>query len=196
MENNKIMPFPGSKSKTKKKPTLTYKDMPGYYTQQDDLKNNSKTTLFDSIERTVDSATGEVISDKKTTLSKRQQEPDYVKIYLADIGKLKDLQPNQNELLYHFLQYLDYDNEITLVKNKKLLISEKTGISLSTIDNAITAFLNKGILLRKARSVYRANPYLFGRGKWEDISKIRMEVIYSENGIELSSEMEYKNNDK
>ena len=58
------------------------------------------------------------------------------------------------------------------------------------MENALTSYVECGIFLRHGRGVYIANPYLFGKGYFEDIQKIRMELIYTNEGIKLRSEVE------
>ena len=56
-------------------------------------------------------------------------------------------------------------------------------LSLKTtqsIDNAITKLVKGNILKRISRGTYRANPYLFGKGDWQDIARLRLEINYDE----------------
>jgi hypothetical protein len=42
--------------------------------------------------------------------------------------------------------------------------------------------------------LYLINPFFFGRGKWDDIRKVRLQVIYSEEGrMILKTEFETLN---
>ena len=36
------------------------------------------------------------------------------------------------------------------------------------------------ILYRVDRGIYRFNPYLFGRGDWQDVARLRLEIKYDE----------------
>jgi hypothetical protein len=56
------------------------------------------------------------------------------------------------------------------------------GTTVQNIENAISKFSKKNILMRKDTGIYLANPWLFGKGKWENIRQIRLNVIYNLDG--------------
>jgi hypothetical protein len=64
----------------------------------------------------------------------------------------------------------------------KRRIADELGIVSGTIDNALVKFVNRNILFRQGKGVYLANPYLFGKGAWEDVEEIRMKVTYRPTG--------------
>jgi DNA-binding GntR family transcriptional regulator len=61
-------------------------------------------------------------------------------------------------------------------------IAKELNLKVVTINKAISILSEKNILLRKARGCYLMNPFFFGRGKWENIKKIRMELEYDTDG--------------
>lgn len=138
----------------------------------------------------VDLETGEV----KSSVNHREQivarEPDYIKLYIEDLVKLKDLPKATNDILYNILKRMNYDNEIVLVSHNKKKIADELGIKLNTIDQSLMKLTNKGVLTRVARGVYIANPYLFGRGKWQDIKELRMKVTYNKDGKFITTEVD------
>lgn len=138
----------------------------------------------------VDMETGEV----KISSNEREQvvarEPDYIKLYIEDLVKLKDLPKATNDILYNVLKRMNYQNEIILVSHNKKKIASDLGIKPNTIDQNLMKLTKKGILTRVARGVYIANPYLFGRGKWQDIKSLRMKVVYNKNGKFITTEVD------
>ncbi len=53
--------------------------------------------------------------------------------------------------------------------------------------------LTKGDLLyRIARGMYRVNPNFFGKGDWQDIARLRLEIIFDANGKTIMGEIEKK----
>ena len=51
---------------------------------------------------------------------------------------------------------------------------------MSSINNAITDFVKGKILYRVDVGMYNFNPFLFGKGDWQDISRLRLEVNYDD----------------
>jgi predicted transcriptional regulator len=135
---------------------------------------------------------GEVLREQKTTTSYVDNEPDYVKMYFKDILKMKDIQKAGNEVLFSILKRIDYSNEIFLFAPVKRKIAEELNLKEVTVSKAIEELCKKEIIIRKERGVYVVNPFYFGRGKWENIKKIRMEIGYDISGRNLTK-IEFEN---
>lgn len=116
-----------------------------------------------------------------------EKEPDYVKLYLKDILYLSDLPRNNYRILLYLLNHATYANDgqmqiLLPVGLKKMMMEELNIPSLQVVNNVIANLNKEGIIYRVATSVYRLNPYLFGRGEWKDIKKIRLTVEYNLTG--------------
>lgn len=110
------------------------------------------------------------------------KEPDFVKLYITDIMKLSNLPKSSNSVLMELLKRATYTNEIVIIKSIREDICKILGIADITLRKSIDEFLDKGILTKKMKGVYIANPFLFARGSWENIKKIRLLVEYNEYG--------------
>ena len=132
--------------------------------------------------QTVDSVTGEVL--QKTTVEKSmvEAEPNFVKLYIDDILKLKNVPKASNDVLNILVANMSYGNIVVMIKPIKDLIAEETGLKLNTINKAIQNLHSAGILIRKNKSVYLIDPTLFAKGKWEDIKKLRLTIDYNPDG--------------
>lgn len=63
------------------------------------------------------------------------------------------------------------------------------------VSNAITELVKGKILYRVGTGAYNFNPYLFGKGDWQDVSRLRLEVNYDDiKGKTFKTVCEY--NDK
>ena len=134
-----------------------------------------------------DLQSGEVVqTEREIQLPK---EPDFVKLYLDDLVMLKDIPQWVSGVLYSLLKQMNYQNEIVLNSTIKKRIAADLGIVTKTIDNALVTFVKKGILSRQDTGVYQANPYLFGKGEWANIRKIRLRVDYGKNVREVRAEV-------
>lgn len=116
-----------------------------------------------------------------------ESEPDYVKLYIQDIGRLKNFTSAQNKILLAFMRYVGYKNVIPAYKPIKMLIAKELNISIETVNKAVTEFKKKGIFIPIARGIYIADPELFGRGKWADIKNLRLIIDYNSNGTKTIS---------
>lgn len=155
-------------------------------------------SIVQQVESTVINEHGELIEQSSSTVFNVGAEPDYIKLYLEDILYLNDLQANQSSLLYQLLSYMTYGNEIILNSTIKKRIAEKLGTSMQVIDNNLSKYVKANILERVGRGTYLANPYLFGKGSWKDISakrnaNIHLDIKYSsknEKGREIKVSFE------
>ena len=134
------------------------------------------------IRETVDLETGEVVSQTKNHTFLAEREPDYVKIYLQDIGRLNDLTSKQNEILMAFIGAMGYKGIIPAFKPIKEQLAMDLGVSLNTVNKAVQTFKDKGLFIPFKRGMYIADPMLFGRGRWSDIKDLRLIIEYNQDG--------------
>jgi hypothetical protein len=125
---------------------------------------------------------GEILSTETITTKYVEREPDFVKLYISDILKLSDISKGNNDILLALLKRINYENEVFVMSHVKEEIAKELNLKVVTINKAISILSEKNILLRKARGCYLMNPFFFGRGKWENIKKIRMELEYDTDG--------------
>jgi hypothetical protein len=130
----------------------------------------------------VNNETGEISKEIKHQVAFVEREPDYVKLYISDIFRLTDVPKSSNDIMLAMIKRMTYNNDIALFAPVKREIAKELGLKEVTISKAIELFVKKSIILRKDRGLYIINPYFFGRGKWEDIKKIRLQIDYSEKG--------------
>lgn len=147
---------------------------------------------YKEVKQIIDHDTGEVTKTETMESMQVPKEPDYVKIYIADIIKLKDLPKSHSSVLVAMLQGMNYYNEIPLISCTKKRICDEVNISMETLNKAIQAMTRRGIINRKGQGLYEANPFLFGRGKWSDIHKLRLSITYSKEGKHIEAKIDKK----
>jgi hypothetical protein len=160
---------------------------------------------FESVKRTnfVDGATGEVTESITVTsdiFRRTDGEGNFVKLYITDLGILNKLQHKAMMVLLELVKTMDYKNEISVSIGKKKdmckeldiynLVNGERVLGTNIIDQHITKLVKSGLLSRKDKGMYIANPNLFGKGKWQDIKAIRMEFEYNDNGSFIKTEIE------
>jgi hypothetical protein len=147
------------------------------------------------VTQVVSSETGEITESRTHKEFSIEREPDYIKLYIKDILRLKDLSKGTNDIMYSLLKRMTYadngENLLYLFAPIKRAVAAELGLKEGTIRKAIEQLTEKQILIRKDRGTYMVNPFLFGRGKWEDIRKIRLQVEYSADGGKVFLETEF-----
>lgn len=132
---------------------------------------------------------GELVSSK--TIYKAQDEPDFVKLYIDCVFTVKGVKKGFNPIFVAFLEYMSYSDSnddfggqlIFVNKAMKAAIAKKVGLSLVSVNNAITDFVKKGLFKRVDVGTYQVNPNVVGRGKWSDIKNIRATFDFANKEI-------------
>jgi len=136
---------------------------------------------------------GEVIHESNTTVFSVGKEPNYIKLYMADICYMRDMPKTHHPILQALLGYIHWGtNRLILNASIKKDIAEQLCVKFGTVDKAIQGFVKAEILFREAPGVFIFNPYLFGSGHWDDIQEIRMSVSYNLNGRTYSTTIKHK----
>lgn len=133
-----------------------------------------------------------VVVDGELTTSRQYQdivygeEPGFIKLYLQDILYLMGVSSQYYKVLLCLLRETRYASEedglcIALISyTKKRILKELGWRNMQSLDNAIHKLKEYKIIFPIDRGLFRLNPYLFGKGKWQDISKIRTIIGYDE----------------
>ena len=147
---------------------------------------------------TVVTENGELKHHQENYLIQYESEPNYVKLYLDTVLYLSDLPKGYNGILLGILKYMTYSNPtnvhggqvIYFNSEMKRNIAEELSVSVQRVNQAISDFTKGKILERVGTGTYRVNPYLFGKGDWQDIAEIRMKVTFNAEGKTVMSEIE------
>ncbi len=146
-------------------------------------RKNEKTTTYAKSESSF-GPNGEQFSFKSATY-KLATEEDYVKIYNSGMHYLSDIPSDCWRLLTILLPYMTYAERpdsptyrysmtIIISADLKKRITKAMGYkSVNAVSNLITELVDGGILHRLARSIFRVNPFVFGRGEYRDIVLVR-----------------------
>lgn len=138
-----------------------------------------------TVERTVDSFSGEVLSQTVTTREK-SDEPDYVKLYIAAWASFKDLKGVNSAFVAKLLPFMAYANQkqvLALNSAIKRMIAADLGWSektaLKRFSTELKLLEKAGVLVHVGRDMWCVNPELVGKGSWHDIKALRatFEVI-------------------
>lgn len=156
-----------------------------------------------SIETSVITDNGELISKRANKTLSWGDEPNYIKLYLQDIMYFSDMPKQYASLVACLLKRVSYaGNEdgmciVLAPRIKKSICDELNWKRVSSLDNALQKLLSGKVLFRVDRSMYQLNPYFFGKGDWQDIARLRLEVNYDDiKGKTFKTVCEYKEDTK
>lgn len=142
---------------------------------------------------------GNVLTKRENKTLSWGDEPSYIKLYIQDIMYLADMPKRYATVTKALLKRVAYAGEadglcVTLVPRTKRAICKEIGWEkVASLDNALQKLMAGKILYRVDRGIYRFNPYLFGRGDWQDIARLRLEIQYDEiQGRTFKTVINYK----
>ena len=144
-----------------------------------------ETDIVDAEGNTIESRT-----ETKTKLSKTEQEPRYVKMYLDDFRLLQGLSATESAILHELLYLMQYaTNEVVVLKDDRELIAENCKTTDGMVKQTLRKLVDKDILKRKPnRGKYIVNPKFFGRGSWRDVQELRITLEYNNHGRSFNLE--------
>lgn len=146
------------------------------------MKNDSAKVIFRESKQFIDHSTGEVSQEEITQKIRVQREPNFIKLYLADILYLSDLPAGLSGVLFSFLRRMTYDGEIYVNRSMKETVANEVNLTANTVNKAITLLVKGKILIRADRGKYYFNPHLFGKGDWSQISSLRATIEWNSQG--------------
>lgn len=128
-----------------------------------------------------DDLTGEIKSRQSNVieLQKLPSEPEYIKLYIDDIGRLHGLKPMTREVLLYVAAASGFDGVATITARRKARIALTIGTTAAVVSNALTECVKAGLLRRVAHGEYEPDPHLFGRGSWAEIRERRARFVAS-----------------
>lgn len=139
---------------------------------------------------------GEIIETEKEQIINFNKTDDFIMTFTKDLGYLKNLSKGEIVLFFGLLQIVNNNNEIILNAGIKKRMSENFDIKIESINVLLSQLVKKQMILKtEEMGVYLLNVFLFGKGKWSDIKKMRMliEWDFKEKKKTVSIEKEYLN---
>lgn len=146
-------------------------------------KKTARITVTD-INTITDHETGEVLSQEKSTKTRLiEREPNYIKLYTDDIGRLFNLPGSSSDVLASIASHMAYKTNIIVLYGpiKKVIMAE-LGMNKNTFNKAIDDLYKAGMLIRLSRACYMVDPELYGSGSWKDVQKVRLSIEYNADG--------------
>lgn len=132
----------------------------------------------------LDSQSGEVIEETESIKTQMlEKEPNYIKLYTDDVGRLFDLPGSTSDVLAAIASHMAYKTNIIVLYGpiKKVLMAE-LNMNANTFNKAVDTLYKAGMLIRISRACYMVDPQLYGSGSWNDVKKVRLSIEYNSDG--------------
>lgn len=116
---------------------------------------------------------GRMVHETRIQESRIPAEPDFVKMYTEDIANLNHIKGHKRDVLAFMASVMDYNNVAVVSPPMRRRWASELGVSMSTINNAVSALKKEGHILSDGHGEYTVNPSLFAKGEWKNTVKRR-----------------------
>jgi len=170
----------------------------GRYNSYDGSK---KTSLFDVEVESRDFLTGEITRATKAKVVKKDKTPSFIMLFTAGTPILRDagLTKSSEMVLGKILEkWVLNNNRVDLSASLRQYIEDETGYRRTNVYKAFRQLKEKKILVQdkegtagdKIKDAWYLNPFIFGKGQWNDVKKLRydLKVEFDFEALEASSE--------
>jgi hypothetical protein len=120
------------------------------------------------------------------------QEPDFVKIYINDLCKVKGVTGLQMNIFHFMMRSMNNYNEVAYGKSAKERFCVEHQTSVSSFDNNIRSLISKGLIERVSRGEFRINKKYAVKVDWGKVQSIQWVTTYSKDGKKEEVKIEEK----
>ncbi len=110
------------------------------------------------------------------------EEPNFVKLYIEDICKVKDLTAPLHKMFNFMLSNMNYDNITSYGSNSKKAFLKQSGIANSTFDNNVSKLIKANLIERVAKGEFRVNKKYAVKVSWGRVQSIEWTTKYTADG--------------
>ena len=145
-------------------------------------QNKKKITASETVTHT--DANGSVSRTSRQSFL-TDSEDAYVKFYTEGLYYIRDMPRDCFALFCLLLDYCTYAGpndkdgtndsfHISLTNSRKKKLAKELGYkTVTAVSNLLTELIHGGAMIRLEKSVYRPNPFVCGRGSWDDMLTLR-----------------------
>lgn len=135
--------------------------------------------IYQSVESTKVDEDGRVVSSTVNQVKNYGDEPSFIKLYMQDILFLADMPKSTEKILMALLKRASYTTpetgmQVSLSAGVKRQIMKELDIKdIRSVNNMLSKLVKGKVLNHIDTGLYGFNPYYFGKGDWQNISKQR-----------------------
>ncbi len=144
------------------------------------------TNIFNIITQVINcTPDGEILDINNFSKVPIGPEDSYIKWYLNSLEKMAtELKPTTMRVLMILMRFANYSERgrLVILKETKIYVAEKLGVSLVTIQKSIQELKNKSFIFPISRATYGLNPFYCGIGPWAEIKALRLSSQFHQAG--------------
>lgn len=144
------------------------------------------TNIFNIITQVINcTPDGEILDINNFSRVPIGPEDSYIKWYLNSLEKMAtELKPTTMRVLMILMRFANYSERgrLIILKENKIYVAEKLGVSLVTVQKSIQELKNKNFLFPISRATYGLNPFYCGIGPWAEIKALRLSSQFHQAG--------------
>lgn len=110
------------------------------------------------------------------------KEPNFVKLYIDDLCKVKGLNANQHTIFRFMLQNMNWDNVVGYGAYTKSEFLKLNKIANQTFNNNVAALVKSNLLERIGRGEFRINKKYAVKVEWSKVQSISWTTKYTKSG--------------
>lgn len=149
-----------------------------------DMSSSMDKVMYEEVSEVVDKETGEIIEKKSNKVIKKSKTPDFIMLFTQTSPALIEakMTTGQTTLLFSLLtgNYITRENHLDIGSATRDEIATNTDLSRKSINTLLSQLIKKDIIMKKEVGVksfrHILNPFIFGKGSWQNIEKLRYEV--------------------
>lgn len=155
-------------------------------------KSREKKVVRTTSKLVVDYDSGEIINEEHNQTYKVESEPEFIKMFIDDMGKILRFSKSESQLFHAIVSKMNYNNLICTGEPIRSFLCAVTGLNEKNLQKTIKELKTDGVLLpyilngKLHRGWYVVNPNIVGKGKWEHIRAMQLNVNYDAQGRSIS----------
>lgn len=110
------------------------------------------------------------------------EEPDFIKLYVRDICRVKNLTSPMYKMFHFMLMNMNYTNLVSYGLKTKENFLKESGIANSTFDNNVSKLIRAGLIERVSRGEFRVNKKYAVKVDWQKVQSIEWTTKYTRDG--------------
>jgi len=119
----------------------------------------------------VDISTGEIL-----------REPDFVKLYIEDLCKIKGLSGTQYRIYLFMIDNMNWENLVSYGATAKTRFLKENELLNQSFNNNISQLISTGLIKRMGRGEFLVNKKYAVKTEWSKVQKIRWVTEYTGAG--------------
>lgn len=122
--------------------------------------------------------TGEIVEQTQKKVIRVPKTPEFVMVFTEHLSHLNKLTKTEHSVLWALLnKFVGYNNLILFNSQVNSDLMKSISVGKSALSQALKGLREKYILVEIEGFTY-LNPEFFGKGNWEDLQRLRTEVVY------------------